>query len=132
MNESAGASNLDAERGKPARGRFGCGLYFLPIVLILAFVTGRAVCYELHEGPILRDGTPAKARVLRFEPTGGSINDDLRVRIDLDVQPLGSEGYQAEVVTYMHPVHFARYQPGALVEVRFDPKEPTDVVLVPP
>ena len=130
MNESVEASKSGLERTKPARS--GWGLYFLPFGVILAFVTGRAVCYELHEGPILRDGTPAKARVLRIEPTGSSINDDLRVRIDLQVEPTGQEAYRAEVVTFMHPVHFPRYQPGALVDVRIDPEEPKDVVLVPP
>lgn len=99
---------------------------------VLLVMVGRSTCREMHDGPILRDGTPAKARVVAIEPTGNSYNDDQEVRLDLDVQPEGEETYRAKVELYLHPVHFARYQPGNVVDVRFDPKKRRDVVLVPP
>lgn len=110
------------------------GLWIGPLigVVVVLGTCGREAFNHINEGSILRDGTPAKAKVLRIEPTGSSMNDDLKVRIDLDVQRAGQDAYEAKVYTYMHPVHFPRYQPGAMVEVRFDPKDPGDVVLVPP
>lgn len=110
------------------------GLWIGPLigVVVVLGTCGREACNQIHDGPILKDGTPAKAKVVRIEPTGSSMNDNLKVRIDLDVQPAGQAAYSAQVYTYMHPVHFPQYQPGAMVDVRFDPKDPSDVVLVPP
>jgi hypothetical protein len=124
-----------AARPTPKRDAGGAfGLWIAPLigVVVVLGTCGREACNYIHDTPILRDGTPAKAKVLRLEPTGSSMNDDLKVRIDLDVQPVGQAAYEAKVYTYMHPVQFPRYQPGAMVDVRFDPKDPSDVVLVPP
>lgn len=126
------------EAAKPASKRktgSGCSVIVLaPLIgfVVLLVAIGREAWHGLQEWRLLKDGTLAKARVLEIEPTGSSMNDDLKVRIDLDVLPAERAPYRAEVYTYMHPVHFPRYQPGAMVDVRFDPEEPDDVALVPP
>jgi hypothetical protein len=85
-----------------------------------------------REAEILRDGTPAKARVADIRPTGNMFNDQPEVTISMQVQPAAGEPFSAKVVTFMSPVYLPRFQPGALVDVRFDPKKPNDVALVGP
>jgi hypothetical protein len=105
----------------------------LPFVLLaVLLIVWPALCQELRDGRILRDGTPAKARVVAIKPTGSSYNDDQEMRLELEVQPEGREPYRARVEAYLHPVHFPRYQPGAEVDVRFDPEKPSHVALVSP
>ena len=111
MGESTGTPK-PKPGGKPSRQ-----VKALPFVLfgLLMFIWP-ALCQELRDGRVLRDGTPAKARVLAIKPTGSSDNDDQEVRVELEVQPDGQEPYRAEAKTFLHPVQFPRYQPGALVE----------------
>lgn len=131
MDESAETSKRELDP-KPSIGfQFSWGPV-LAIGGVLLLMSARALCYDLHEGRILREGTPARAQVLAIKPTGNSVNDDQEMRLDLDVRPEGRESYRAKVEAYLHPVHFPRYQPGAVVDVRFDPKKPGDVALVPP
>jgi hypothetical protein len=119
------------EAQKPVR--LGIDWKILPFVGFgLLMMIAPAICQEMGEGPILRNGTPAKARVLAIKPTGGSYNDDQEVEIDVEVLPPGEEAYRAQVETFIHPVHFPQYQPGAMVDVRFDPKKRKNVVLVRP
>src|SRR5262245_49168390 len=69
--------------------RLGIDWKVLPFIAFgLLMMIAPAVCQEMREGPILRDGTPAKARVLAIKPTGSSYNDDQEVEIDLEVQPV--------------------------------------------
>src|ERR1051325_2375914 len=86
----------------------------LVVAGVLLFLIVPLLLESFHDDPLLKQGTPAKARVLAIRPTGSSRNDDLAVRIDLEVQPQGQEPYTAEVATYLSPVYLARYHPGAL------------------
>jgi hypothetical protein len=120
-----------APENEPAPSNFSWGPLWA-VAGALALIAGRVACGELQDGPVLRNGTPAKARVVDIRPTGSSWNDDQEMKLKLDVQPEGQEPYPAKVEVYLHPVHFPKYQPGALVDVRFDPKKRSHVVLVPP
>ena len=107
---------------------------FLPLcVVVLVFVF--LVLDSLQEQQvknILRSGTAAKARIEDIRPTGNLHNDQPEVKLSLEVQPPGTVTYRASVVTYLSPVYLPRFQPGAIIDVRFDPKQPSDVALVPP
>lgn len=102
------------------------------VTFVLLMITAPMICEELRNGAVLREGTLAKARVVAIKPTGNSYNDDQEVQIDLEVQPDQGEPYRAKAQTYLHPVHFPRYQPGAMVDVRFAPEKPSRVAVVPP
>jgi len=101
------------------------------VVLVLVLVVYDSL-QEQHVANILRSGTAAKARIDDIRPTGNIHNDQPEVTISMQVQPPAGDPFAAKCVTFMSPVYLPRFQPGAVVDVRFDPKQPSDVALVPP
>ena len=123
------AAAAAAKSMKPSRGPLWVAL------TVAAMILPPVLCQVSEwqdEERILRDGTPAKARVSDIRPTGNMYNDQPQVTISMQVQPAAGEPFSAKVVTFMSPVYLPRYQPGAMVDVRFDPKKPSDVALVGP
>ena len=106
------------------------------ILLLLVSLFGLPLLPDLlqwrRDARILREGTAAKARILEARPTGDEHNDQPEVSLALEVQPAGAAPFSATLVTYLSPVYLPRFQPGAVVDVRFDPEKPSDVVLVGP
>lgn len=84
---------------------------------------------------LMAQGVPAQARVLGVQDLGGSIRimDQLpqhRLQIHLEVHPQGIPPFQASAVQLVTAFHFSRIQRGAIVEVRYDPADPTRVAVV--
>ena len=126
--DGAAAASDSAAAEPNARGAIG---YVVMMLLLAAFFAfGPILCGDSHEDRIRRDGTVATARVTKIVPTGVYYNDQPRVRISLEVTPQGREPFDANVVLFMSPVHLPRYQPGAVIDVRFDPEKQADVVFV--
>lgn len=79
---------------------------------------------------VLRDGQEASAQILRVADTGVSLgNADLSyfVHLTLAVQPVGRPVFTAELDTYVSRAAVPRA--GDLVRIKFDPNDPTKVVL---
>jgi hypothetical protein len=102
-------------------GAFILGLVFVPIM--------RA---ERRNERLLREGVPAKARVTNIVPTGSHHNEDPEVVISLEVTPEGEEPFASTVETHMSVVYLPRFQPGLIVDVRFDPEKRENVAVVAP
>jgi hypothetical protein len=102
------------------------------LFLILLVFFGPMYLRDREEKRILRDGVAATARVKDIRPTGDLHNDQPEVRITLEVDVQGGETFEGEVTTVMSPVYLPRFQPGLLVEVRFDPNDRRKVALVGP
>jgi hypothetical protein len=113
------------------RSPMGYGWVFYVLAMVsIALVP--ILCTDFDTARILRNGTPAKARVTNIAPTGNYHNEQPEVVISLEVSLEGEAPFQSKVETYMSPVYLPRYQPGSIVDVRYDPKRRTDVALVPP
>jgi len=127
--QAAAASESDVAASN-ARG----AIWYVVAMLLLAsfFAFGPILCGDGDEARIRREGVAAKARVTKIVPTGVYFNDQPRVRISLEVTPEGQEPFEAKVVQFMSPVDLPRYQPGAVLDVRFDPQGRRDVVFVEP
>jgi len=74
-------------------------------------------------------GEPAEATIIRIWDTGVTVNDDPVVGFLLEVRPSGKPGYQAETKLRISRVDVPRVQPGMVVMVRIDPKDPKHVAL---
>lgn len=95
---------------------------FLIIALVLRYV--RRV-----SGASLKGGTPASATIVRMWDTGASVNDHPVAGLELDIQPAGAPSYRASITSMIPRLAAARYQPGAVVPVRIDPRNPQRVAL---
>jgi hypothetical protein len=74
-------------------------------------------------------GEPAEAEIIKIWDTGMTVNDDPVVGFLLEVRPAGKPGYQAETKLRISRLAISRFQPGAVVPVRIDPRHPKHVAL---
>jgi hypothetical protein len=128
-------NSQSAEDLGPAKSESTVGpavvVLLLLIVMVGIFVVPMLFT-ERRNARILKEGVPAKARVMTIVSTGNFHNDQPEVRMLLEVRPDAGEPFDSQLDTYMSPVYLSRFQPGSIVDVRFDPKRHIDVALVPP
>ncbi|SRR5690606_8150936 len=84
---------------------------------------------------LMAQGVPAQARVLGVQDLGGSIQvggglPQHRLQIHLEVHPHGVPPFHASAVQLVSALAFPRIQPGAYVEVRYDPANPMRLAVV--
>jgi len=76
-------------------------------------------------------GTQATARILGTADTGTRVNDNPLVRFDLQVTPVSSPAFQAQVEQTVSIIHLPLYQPGKIVNVKFIPGTHSTVITGP-
>ena len=75
-------------------------------------------------------GDPAEAEILRVWATGMSLNDDPVIGMEVEVQPLEGERYRAVIPkSVISRIAIPRFQPGEVIAVRYDPRDPARVGL---
>jgi hypothetical protein len=78
---------------------------------------------------ILKNGIPAKARIVSVQQTGVMVNYQPQIAFQLEVQPPGDAPYQAQTKAVIPLVNIPQFQPGVEVPVKIHPTDPTKVVL---
>jgi hypothetical protein len=81
---------------------------------------------------LLRNGERAEAEVLSISDTGVTVNDNPRVALRLFVQPKSRTGFEATTKLLVSRLSLAAFQPGAKIQVRFDPNDLQRVAVEPP
>jgi hypothetical protein len=81
---------------------------------------------------LLRNGERAVAEILSISDTGVTVNDNPRVALRLFVQPKSRTGFEANTKLLVSRLSLAAFQPGAKVQVRFDPDDLQRVAVEPP
>jgi hypothetical protein len=100
----------------------GAGLVMLTVGWILAARSHSAV-------RLLRAGDAGRARVVETIQTGTLVNDQATVRVTMLVDLPGQPTYAATTKTTLSAVALGQVQPGAVVAVRVDPRNPQRVVI---
>jgi hypothetical protein len=82
---------------------------------------------------LLREGVQASARVLSVQMGGMTmtvgVHRHLQLQIGLEVQPGGQAPYQATLTTMISELQIAQIQPGVVLTVRYDPRDPSKLAL---
>ncbi len=100
------------------------------IVLVVVFVVFRRVFSNIGQSNrLLTTGEAAQATVLRLWDTGVKLNDNPQVGLVLEVHPDSRPAYQVETKCFVSLIKLAQVQPGAIVNVKFDPIDPNKVAL---
>lgn len=102
------------------------GLMFV----IFAIVFGGMLLRWRVKQRVLQTGVAATATIVRVWDTGTRINDNPRVGMLLQVQPATGAPFQAEIKETVSIVQMPMFQPGAHLEVKYDPAHPTNVAIV--
>jgi len=84
-------------------------------------LVGAPIVSAIHNRNVLTDGVPASATVLKLSDTGTTINNDPVVRLLLEVQPPGGPSFQAEAERLISRLQIPQIQPGAVLQVKYDP-----------
>ncbi|MFI5166159.1 MAG: PDZ domain-containing protein [Thermoanaerobaculales bacterium] len=81
--------------------------------------------------PDLRqNGVSAPAKILEIWDTGWTINDDPVIGMKVEVQPADRPVFEATIKkTTVSRIAVSQFQPGNIIPVRFDPKDPTVVAV---
>ena len=71
---------------------------------------------------IIATGQPAQARVLQYQPLGVMVNgNNPYVTLSLEVRPDGRDPFVAQAQGVIAAQSIAKFQPGSLIAVRYDP-----------
>jgi hypothetical protein len=74
-------------------------------------------------------GEPARAEIVRIWDTGMTVNNDPVIGFVLQVTPDTRPAYEAQTKLRISRIQVSQFQPGAVVPVRIDPKNPERVSL---
>lgn len=103
------------------------------VLLCLFLLSGCAAINHMSGVSDTKDlqktGEPAQAKILEIWDSGMTLNNDPVVWFLLEVHPENGDAFQAKTKCPISRLDVPRFQPGAVVPVRFDPKNPTHVGL---
>ena len=116
------------------------------LVVPLVTILGAVVLWVAVWGPMVKNaravmqaqtatatlragGMPAQARILGVRPTGYMTNFTPQCQIDMDVYSPHAPPYRVSVVGEIPPLASPRVQPGLVVPVKVDRRNPANVVL---
>ena len=74
-------------------------------------------------------GVTCAATVVATRDTGGMVNMQPIVEIDLTVLPDGLPPYPVTIRQTISPIHMATIQPGSSLSVKVDPNDPSSVFI---
>ncbi len=80
---------------------------------------------------LLATGLRAPATVECIRQTNTFVNENPEVVLELQVRPVGSEGFPVNLRTVVPLVRVPRVQPGCVVTVAYNPSRTGEVALVP-
>jgi len=105
-------------------------LLLMFIMLLLAGMMLWALVPIIKSDRLLKQGNQASATVLEVWDTGITINEfDIQVGLLLEVRPPGHPPYQVKTKALVPRIQPTLYQPGMVVQVRYDPKKPNKVAI---
>jgi len=78
---------------------------------------------------IRESGLPAGATVLKAWELGVTVNRNPAMQFLLDVQPADGQSFQAQATAVVSQASIAKFQPGEVIQVRYDPEDLTRVAV---
>lgn len=113
-----------------AGGLILVSVFVLIVLLVFFFVYWKVFAPVGRQQKLQRDGLSAEATILEIRETGWTVNNIYPVvRLKLQVRPPGGQPYEAEVQTLIGRLDVPQVQPGAVVAVRYDPRDASRVAL---
>jgi hypothetical protein len=104
------------------------------IVFGAIFVAAFYFAFRATLGPVARrealkkSGVQAEATILEVTDTGWTVNEIYPViKLRLEVRPPNGQPFQAEIKELINRLDIPQFQPGAVVPVMYDPKDPDNV-----
>ena len=109
--------------------------WIIPVVVIgILAITLGPMLFRLFRNSqmtnqVKASGIDAVATILQTWDTGVRINDNPQVGVLIEVQPAGGAPFQAKVTQTVSIVQIGMFQPGARLQVKYDPANPSRVAI---
>src|SRR5450759_2809790 len=110
-------------------------LNFLPIIIIVVVVVVLGIVFlpmlrgSMQSSKLLQTGVAAKAQILKVWQTGMYVNEQPQLGMVLNVMPDNGAAFQVEAKKVVSMVQIPQFQPGAMLEVKYDPANPKQVAI---
>jgi hypothetical protein len=98
------------------------------LLIALSFFFVRRYMRKVTGGNI-QGGEVAQATIIRMWDTGTTVNDNPVVGFLLEVRRQAYPVYQAETKSMIPRLMVSQFQPGAVVPIKLNPQNPTQVAL---
>ena len=99
------------------------------VLLIVALVVVPMIRRSAQARALLQSGVPAEATILRIWQTGTMLNNNPEIGLELEVRPAGGLPFRAETRLFAQLIQLAHFQPGATLQVRYDPQDTRKVAV---
>lgn len=105
-----------------------------PLLLLLVLLAGCGMIDRMSGVSLAKElqatGVAATAEILRLWDTGITVNHDPVVGLEVEVRPADRPPYRARIEkTLISRLDVPQFQPGKVIQVRFDPREPGRVAV---
>ncbi len=102
-------------------------------LLVLWKVVGGLLKGQAQDRRLLQTGAKASAQVLTVQATGASVSygghRQPQVALRVQVQPESGQPFQAQLVSYVSELQIPQIQPGAVLQVRYNPSQPAQMAI---
>lgn len=102
-------------------------------LLVVFRVVGKLLKGQAQDKQLLQTGAKGSAKVLSVQATGASVSygghRQPQVAMALEVHPAGGQPYQAQLVTYVSELQIPQIQPGAVLQIRYDHRNPQSLAI---
>ncbi|MFO1518411.1 MAG: hypothetical protein U1F57_01905 [bacterium] len=107
---------------------FGIPFAFV-FILIFGLTFGLLFKNMAQSNRLLKTGEPAQATILQLWDTGVTLNQNPQIGLLLEVRPMTRPAYQAQTKMFISRLQTSMFQPGMVLNVRFDPNNPSKVAV---
>src|SRR5689334_15198092 len=104
-------------------------LVAVPILAVSGFFLVRLLKNSSRNRAILATGEAAQAVIVSVVDTGVTVNDCPQARLTLEVRPAARPPFMAETTLLVGRFQTGMVMPGTVVQVRFDPADPSRVAV---
>ena len=105
-------------------------IFSAAIIAIIYFSFRVAFGSMIRQEKLMKTGVQAEATILEVKETGMTVNEIYPViKLVLEVRPPEGEPYQVETKESINRFDIPTFQPGAVLPVLFDPKNPKKVAV---
>lgn len=105
----------------PLMTQYGLATSGLLCAASTILLVGAPMVAAIRNQNVSTKGLPAQATILEISDTGTTINNDPVVRMLLEVRTPGGVPFQAEAERLISRLKIPQFQPGAVVQVKYDP-----------
>ncbi len=99
------------------------------VVVVMGLVFVPMLLGSMRRQKLMQTGVSANAQILSVWQTGMYVNEQPQIGMKLQVNPPNGQPFEAETKMVVSMIQIPQFQPGQLVEVKYDPAKPNEVAI---